>query len=93
MTIAVVWVQVPSSALCKRKSQVLGLDSFFFDFRSESMTAVFLVVDNVLEILVKKIGQIQDVWLKAVMLICVACGNGIIEHKIEPSKTRRHRLC
>ena len=44
-----------SSALCKRKSQVLELDSFFFDFRSESMTAVFYVVDNVLEIRVKEL--------------------------------------
>ena len=61
-----------SSALCKRKSQVLELDSFFFDFRSESMTAVFYVVDNVLEIRVKELDQFQDAQLKVVVLICVA---------------------
>lgn len=27
------------------------------------------------------------------MLICIACGNGSIEYRIELSKTRRQRLC
>ena len=27
------------------------------------------------------------------MLICIACGNGFFEYRIEPSKTRRQRLC
>ena len=27
------------------------------------------------------------------MLMCVACGNGSFEYRIEPSKTRRRRLC
>ena len=27
------------------------------------------------------------------MLICVACGNGSFEYRIELSKTRRQRLC
>ena len=27
------------------------------------------------------------------MLICIACGNGSFEYRIELSKTRRQRLC
>lgn len=31
--------------------------------------------------------------VNAGMLMCVACGNGSFEYRIEPSKTRRRRLC
>ena len=57
---------------------------------------LFFIVNELICDIIKQINKSRFVCEKPVnkrMLICIACGNGSFEYRIELSKTRRQRLC
>ena len=65
-------------------------------YNGESCNEFFDNVVSSWNLLFNEIGKSGFVCEKPVnkrMLICIACGNGSFEYRIELSKTRRQRLC
>lgn len=62
----------------------------------EKIRLLFFIVNELTCAIIKQINKSGSVCEKPInkrMLICIACGNGSFEYRIELLKTRRQRLC